>query len=129
MSHWRRVLLGLLFALMLAPVFPAGAVATVSEELAVNFNASGATADYPRGITFSLDYDTDEPIERAELFYTTSGEETLNLVTPKILGLILNKADMKRLAKYSAYGSSEHFMDRYSSYYLDKGQSKAKVAA
>jgi len=43
-----------------------------------------------------------------------------NLVTPKILGLILNKADMKRLAKYSAYGSSEHFMDRYSSYYLDE---------
>ncbi|MBB2971350.1 Wzz/FepE/Etk N-terminal domain-containing protein [Mesorhizobium sp. RMAD-H1] len=48
-----------------------------------------------------------------------------NLITPKILGLILNKADMKRLAKYSAYGSSEHFLDRYSSYYLDEASGKS----
>jgi succinoglycan biosynthesis transport protein ExoP len=40
-------------------------------------------------------------------------------IAPKILGLVLNKVDMKRLAKYSSYGSTEHFMERYSSYYLD----------
>jgi hypothetical protein len=70
MNHWRRVLLGLLFALMLAPVIPVSAGATIPPELNVTFESSAATADYPKGITFSLDYDTDEPIERVELFYT-----------------------------------------------------------
>ncbi|MEK1886004.1 MAG: polysaccharide biosynthesis tyrosine autokinase [Phyllobacterium sp.] len=41
-------------------------------------------------------------------------------ITPKVLGLVLNKVDTKRLAKYSSYGSSEHFMERYSSYYIDQ---------
>ncbi|KXF76627.1 chain-length determining protein [Paramesorhizobium deserti] len=49
-----------------------------------------------------------------------------NLIAPKILGLVLNKADMKRLSQYSAYGSSEHFMDRYSSYYLDDASASGK---
>ncbi|HMF67748.1 MAG TPA: polysaccharide biosynthesis tyrosine autokinase [Phyllobacterium sp.] len=40
-------------------------------------------------------------------------------IAPKVLGMVLNKVDMKRLAKYSSYGSSEHFMERYSSYYID----------
>jgi succinoglycan biosynthesis transport protein ExoP len=40
-------------------------------------------------------------------------------IAPKVLGLVLNKVDMKRLAKYSSYGSSEHFMERYSNYYID----------
>jgi hypothetical protein len=84
MNHWRRVLLGLLFALMLTPVVSAGAASTIAPELAVTFKTSSATADYPKGITFTLDFQSDESIERAELFYTTSGEETLNLVTPEI---------------------------------------------
>jgi hypothetical protein len=83
MNHWRRVLLGLLFVLLLVPAVPANAGATIPPELNVTFTSSAATAEYPKGITFSLDYDTDEPIERVELFYTASGEETLNLVTPK----------------------------------------------
>ncbi|PYE88809.1 polysaccharide biosynthesis tyrosine autokinase [Phyllobacterium leguminum] len=40
-------------------------------------------------------------------------------ILPKVLGLVLNKTDMKLLAKYSSYGSSEYFMDRYQNYYLD----------
>jgi len=48
-------------------------------------------------------------------------------IAPKVLGLVLNKVDMKRLAKYSSYGSSEHFMERYSSYYIDQtGSAPAK---
>jgi polysaccharide biosynthesis transport protein len=48
-------------------------------------------------------------------------------IVPKVLGLVLNKVDMKRLAKYSSYGSSEHFMERYSSYYIDQtGSAPAK---
>ncbi len=82
MNHWRRALFGFLFALMLAPVFSTAAASIPA--LDVTFEASAATADYPRGITFTLEYATDEPIERAELFYTTSGEETLNLVTPDL---------------------------------------------
>jgi hypothetical protein len=82
MRLWRRALLVILFLVMLAPAFPAGA--ETLPELNVTFESSSATADYPKGITFTLDYDTDEPIERAELFYTTSGEETLNLITPDI---------------------------------------------
>lgn len=37
----------------------------------------------------------------------------------KTLGLILNKADYRKLSKYGSFGSSERFLDRYSSYYLD----------
>ncbi|BCH23919.1 chain-length determining protein [Mesorhizobium sp. L-8-10] len=38
----------------------------------------------------------------------------------KTLGLILNKADYRKLSKYGSFGSSERFLDRYSSYYLDQ---------
>ena len=44
-------------------------------------------------------------------------------ITPKVLGMILNKTDMKELAKYTSYGSSEHFMERYTSYYIDQAPS------
>ena len=37
----------------------------------------------------------------------------------KMLGLILNKADYRKLSRYGSFGSSERFLDRYSSYYLD----------
>ena len=50
-------------------------------------------------------------------------------IANKILGMVLNKVDLKRLPRYGAYGGSEQFLGRYSSYYLEKGQSKAKVAA
>lgn len=35
----------------------------------------------------------------------------------KLLGIILNKTDMKRLARYGGFGSSEQYLDRYTSYY------------
>lgn len=52
-------------------------------------------------------------------------------IAPKILGLVLNKAQMKQLAKYSGYGSAEQFFDHYSNYYLDESSSapKEKVSA
>lgn len=41
-------------------------------------------------------------------------------IAMKTLGLVLNKVDLKRLPKYGVYGGSEQFLDRYSSYYIDK---------
>jgi succinoglycan biosynthesis transport protein ExoP len=40
-------------------------------------------------------------------------------IAAKILGVVLNKADYKKLSRYGSYGSSERFLDKYSSYYLD----------
>ncbi|PWK75802.1 polysaccharide biosynthesis tyrosine autokinase [Aminobacter sp. AP02] len=50
-------------------------------------------------------------------------------IANKILGLVLNKVDLKKLPRYGAYGSSEQFLDRYSSYYVDKSEAKVKVAS
>jgi hypothetical protein len=50
-------------------------------ELAATFTATDASADFPAGITFSVEFETDEPIARAELFYTSDGDESLRLVT------------------------------------------------
>lgn len=49
-------------------------------------------------------------------------------ILPKVLGIILNRTDMKELSKYTSFGSSEHFMERYSSYYLDQVAPKPKPA-
>jgi succinoglycan biosynthesis transport protein ExoP len=38
-------------------------------------------------------------------------------IAAKVLGIILNNTDMKKLARYGAFGSSEQYFDRYSSYY------------
>lgn len=40
-------------------------------------------------------------------------------VSAKMLGVVLNKVNLKKLARYGAIGSSEKFLDRYASYYLD----------
>lgn len=50
-------------------------------------------------------------------------------IANKVLGLVLNKVDMKKLARYGAYGSSEQFLDKYSSYYVDTSEAKVKVAS
>ena len=39
------------------------------------------------------------------------------LVTQKCLGVILNKVDDERMKLYRAYGASEYYYSRYSSYY------------
>lgn len=36
----------------------------------------------------------------------------------KVLGLILNKTDMKKLSRYGSFGASERYMGRYANYYL-----------
>ncbi|GAA2835668.1 succinoglycan biosynthesis transport protein ExoP [Aminobacter aminovorans] len=50
-------------------------------------------------------------------------------IAGKILGLVLNKVDLKKLPRYGAYGGSEQFLERYSSYYIDKGETKTKAKA
>jgi succinoglycan biosynthesis transport protein ExoP len=41
-------------------------------------------------------------------------------VAAKTLGIILNKTDMKKLARYGSFGGSEQYLDRYSSYYVEQ---------
>ena len=41
----------------------------------------------------------------------------------------LQSADLKKLAKYGSLGGSEKFFDRYSTYYLEKSDLRAKKAA
>ena len=50
-------------------------------------------------------------------------------IANKIVGAVLNKVDLKKLAKYSSLGGSERFFDRYSTYYLEKSEARAKQAA
>ncbi|MBZ9680760.1 MULTISPECIES: polysaccharide biosynthesis tyrosine autokinase [unclassified Mesorhizobium] len=49
-------------------------------------------------------------------------------VANKIVGAVLNKVDLKKLAKYGSFGASEKFFDKYSSYYLDKSEVRSKAA-
>jgi succinoglycan biosynthesis transport protein ExoP len=42
---------------------------------------------------------------------------------------VLNKVDLKQLSKYGSLGGTEKFFDRYSSYYLEKSETRAKQAA
>jgi succinoglycan biosynthesis transport protein ExoP len=41
-------------------------------------------------------------------------------IAAKILGLVLNKTDMKQLGRYGALGGPESYLERYSAYYVDK---------
>ncbi|MDX8498597.1 polysaccharide biosynthesis tyrosine autokinase [Mesorhizobium sp. VK4C] len=55
--------------------------------------------------------------------------ESESYVADKIVGAVLNKVELKKLAKYGSLGGSEKFFDRYSSYYLEKSDARAKQAA
>lgn len=48
-------------------------------------------------------------------------------IANKIVGVVLNKVDLKKLAKYGSIGGSEKFFDRYSSYYLEKSEARTKA--
>ncbi|MER9652812.1 polysaccharide biosynthesis tyrosine autokinase [Mesorhizobium sp. M0152] len=48
-------------------------------------------------------------------------------VANKIVGTVLNKVDLKKLAKYGSFGASEKFFDKYSTYYLDKSEVRSKA--
>ncbi|ESY18862.1 polysaccharide biosynthesis tyrosine autokinase [Mesorhizobium sp. LNJC394B00] len=50
-------------------------------------------------------------------------------VASKVVGAVLNKVDLKKLPKYGSLGGSEKFFDRYSTYYLEKSDVRAKTAA
>ena len=41
-------------------------------------------------------------------------------VAAKVLGIILNKTDMKKLARYGSFGGSEQYLDRYTAYYVEQ---------
>ncbi|WP_256749126.1 polysaccharide biosynthesis tyrosine autokinase [Mesorhizobium sp. Mes31] len=49
-------------------------------------------------------------------------------VANKIIGAVLNKVDLKKLAKYGTFGGSEKFFDKYSTYYLEKSEVRSKAA-
>ncbi|ESY68326.1 polysaccharide biosynthesis tyrosine autokinase [Mesorhizobium sp. M0051] len=48
-------------------------------------------------------------------------------VANKIVGAVLNKVDLKKLAKYGSFGGSEKFFDKYSTYYLEKSEVRGKA--
>lgn len=48
-------------------------------------------------------------------------------VAAKVLGLVLNKTDMKKLARYGSFGGSEQYLDRYSSYYVEQAGMNGKA--
>ena len=48
-------------------------------------------------------------------------------VAAKVLGIILNKTDMKKLARYGSFGGSEQYLDRYSSYYVEQAGMNGKA--
>ncbi|WP_296747042.1 polysaccharide biosynthesis tyrosine autokinase [Mesorhizobium sp.] len=50
-------------------------------------------------------------------------------IANKVVGAVLNKVNLKKLAKYGSLGGSEKFFDRYSSYYLEKSETRARQAA
>ncbi|MGN6768300.1 MAG: polysaccharide biosynthesis tyrosine autokinase [Rhizobiaceae bacterium] len=40
-------------------------------------------------------------------------------IAAKVLGVVLNKTETKKLGRYGIYGASEHYLDKYSSYYRE----------
>ncbi|MEO5757927.1 MAG: polysaccharide biosynthesis tyrosine autokinase [Mesorhizobium sp.] len=50
-------------------------------------------------------------------------------IANKIIGAVLNKVDLKKLAKYGSFGGSEKFFDKYSTYYLEKSEVRSKANA
>ncbi|OJU01157.1 MAG: chain-length determining protein [Rhizobiales bacterium 65-79] len=43
-------------------------------------------------------------------------------IAAKVLGVVLNKTETKKLGRYGGYGSSERYLDRYSPYYVEPGE-------
>ena len=49
-------------------------------------------------------------------------------VAERVLGVVLNKVNMKALSRYGGFGSSEKYVGQYASYYLDDKDKPAKAA-
>ncbi len=47
-------------------------------------------------------------------------------IAAKVLGVVLNKTDMKKLGRYGSFGSSEQYIEQYAGYYVDKSAIAAK---
>src|SRR5690606_257519 len=50
-------------------------------------------------------------------------------IAAKVLGLVLNKTDVKQLPRYGLFGSAEQYLDRYSSYYVEPTRAAAQPAS
>jgi succinoglycan biosynthesis transport protein ExoP len=49
-------------------------------------------------------------------------------IAAKVLGLVLNKTDIKQLSRYGLFGSAEQYLDRYSSYYVEQAHMAGSAA-
>jgi hypothetical protein len=81
--EWRglAVCLALICAGCLLPAWTQSTAAVQAQQYAIE--RSGAVADFPRGVTFSLDAVAAEPPERVELLYRVANDETLHLALPE----------------------------------------------
>jgi succinoglycan biosynthesis transport protein ExoP len=52
--------------------------------------------------------------------------QTERQIAAKLLGVVLNKTDMKKLAHYGPLGGAEKYLDRYGSYYIEQVGSQLK---
>lgn len=50
-------------------------------------------------------------------------------IAAKVLGLVLNKTDVKQLPRYGLFGSAEQYLDRYASYYVEPAQPAGQTSA
>lgn len=48
-------------------------------------------------------------------------------IAAKVLGLILNKTDIKQLGRYGSFGGSEQYIEKYAGYYVDQSSIGAKA--
>nr|WP_051131349.1 Wzz/FepE/Etk N-terminal domain-containing protein [Pseudaminobacter salicylatoxidans] len=53
--------------------------------------------------------------------------QTERQIAARTLGVVLNKTDMKKLARYGQLGGAEQYLDRYGSYYVEEVSPGAKT--
>ena len=53
--------------------------------------------------------------------------QTERQIAAKTLGVVLNKTDMKNLARYGPLGGAEKYLDRYGSYYIEEVRTNSKA--
>ncbi|WP_425326588.1 Wzz/FepE/Etk N-terminal domain-containing protein [Pseudaminobacter salicylatoxidans] len=53
--------------------------------------------------------------------------QTERQIAARTLGIVLNKTDMKKLARYGQLGGAEQYLDRYGSYYVEEVSPGAKT--
>lgn len=53
--------------------------------------------------------------------------QTERQIAARTLGVVLNKTDMKKLARYGQLGGAEQYLDRYGSYYIEEVSSGGRA--